>query len=256
MIVGLLALLSMLFGGAANEVFFIEKLEKAVKEAIEDKDQRKDILADLKNTTKSVSKFNKSRTKQFKKFQDLNVTRSASEDDLIHYFEALQLERIEFQDKMIDERLKVYSKIDEAEFASILDYSSGVTSKRLEKEKKKAAKAKDEVPFPKTRKSINKAVLNAEKGKTISDGLDDMLLTIESFAKEVIEVNSKDNNLLTKQNASKNELKQLTGEMNKLRSTTYKQLVDFHLLVKENTNEAEWKKVMTAFNKELNVTMR
>lgn len=256
MVVGLLALFAILFGGAANEVFFIEKLEKAVKVHIEDKDQRKEILTDLKNTKKSVDKFNKGRSKQFKKFQELNVTRSSTEDNFIAYFEALQLERIEFQDNIIDERLKVNHKINDEEWASIIDYSSGATTKRLEKEKKKAAKAKDKVPFPKTRKTINENVLNSENKKTINDGLDQMLLTIESFAIEIMDANSKENNLLTRHNASKDELKQLADEINNLRSKGFKQLIDFHLLVKENTNEAEWKKVMTAFNKEMNITTR
>jgi len=39
-----------------------------------------------------------------------------------------------------------------------------------------------------------------------------------------------------------------------MRRLIFDELIDFHMLVKENTTIAEWDKIMKAFNKELSIT--
>lgn len=46
MIVGIVALFTVLFFGGVQEYFFIEKLEKGVKKFVIEKDRSKEILAD------------------------------------------------------------------------------------------------------------------------------------------------------------------------------------------------------------------
>ncbi len=74
-------------------------------------------------------------------------------------------------------------------------------------------------------------------------------MTIET---ETINVN--ESKLLTHQNATKDELVKLGDTLNKMRYFIFDELIDFHMLVKENTNITEWDKTMKAFNKEMSIT--
>jgi len=65
---------------------------------------------------------------------------------------------------------------------------------------------------------------------------------------------SNENNLLTNQNATKDELLKLGDTLNDMRRLIFDELIDFHMLVKENTNITEWDKIMKVFNKELSIT--
>ncbi|MBE9549131.1 MAG: hypothetical protein IMF09_06940 [Proteobacteria bacterium] len=66
--------------------------------------------------------------------------------------------------------------------------------------------------------------------------------------------NVKENDVLVRQDASKADIQQLHADMGQLRQSGLSALVEFHMLVKENTNEAEWEKIMKQFNKELSLT--
>ncbi len=258
MIVATITVIALLFGGGVNEIFFIDKLEKGVKEYVIDKERQKDILADLKKTKKLFKKFNKERKARFKTYKKINSSRIATREELIDFYDELNKERIEFQDELIDDRLTVSKKIKADEWASIVEHSGNSVDKRKEKEQKKSEKNKNkgQVPLEKTRKAIIEIVSDAEKQKVMIGGLNDMISSFEKLESEIKSINVKENNVLILKDAKKEELKQIAAEMNNLRHFSFKQLIEFHMVVKENTDESEWDKIMKAFNKELAITTR
>jgi len=67
-------------------------------------------------------------------------------------------------------------------------------------------------------------------------------------------INTNESNLLTNQNATKNDLLKFGDKLNDMRRHIFDELIDFHMLVKENTNIIELDKIMKTFNKELSIT--
>ena len=61
---------------------------------------------------------------------------------------------------------------------------------------------------------------------------------------------------MSNKNSSLTELQEAIGEMNELRSLGYKELVLFHSLVKDNTNDLEWESIMKALSKDISLSAR
>ena len=108
--------------------------------------------------------------------------------------------------------------------------------------------------FVKTRKAILNNVSELGKQQVLTTGLNNMINTFEELADEAERNYVNENDILIRKDATKDELEQLAGEMNDLRRLIFDQLIEFHLLIKENTNITEWDKIMNAFNKEFSIT--
>lgn len=258
MIIGTIALLTILFGGGTGELFFVDQLEKGIKEFVMDKDRQKDILSDLKTSKAFIKEYNKDREVDLKYFYDINSSWYTTSDDLVMYFDKMQKKRIAFQNTMIANRIGITEKITFDEWVYILQYSNISTDKRIAEEQENAEKLeeKDKSPvvFENTRNAIKENVSDEEKQSKILDGLDDMILTFEELGNEISSMNVKGNNILVRKDASKEELKEMVEEMNVLRNLSFNQLLNFHMLVKENTVKMEWESIMKTFNKELTIT--
>ena len=258
MIIGTIALLTILFGGGVGEVFFVDKLEKGIKEFVLNKDRKKEILADLKTSKAFIKEFDKGRKSKMKDFDELNASYQTTSEELIVFFNELQDERVDFQDKIMDDRIAIANKITFDEWVLILDYSNIQTDIRIAKEEEEADKAiekgKVKEPFIKTREAIVETILDEEKQKFITDGLDDMIRTFNELGLEINTINVQNNDILTRKDASKEELKMMVDEMNVLRNLSFNQVLNFHMLVREHSTKTEFESIMKAFNKELVIT--
>jgi len=257
MIIGTIALITMLFGGGFD-FFFIDNLEKGVKEYVIEKDRRKEILADLKTSKKLISNYSKERKAKYKTFKKLNISPETTREDLVDFFNKLYKERVAYQKEIVDSRIAVNKKIKADEWDSIMVFSKTSLDKQIEKDQKKLEKNKDKgkdiTPFVKTRKAITDNVLDSEKQQILKSGLDKMISSIEELMIETGTINANESKLLTNQNATKDELLKLGNKLNEMRRLIFDELIDFHMLVKENTNITEWDKIIKAFNKELSIT--
>ncbi|MCD4730196.1 MAG: hypothetical protein K8R74_06340, partial [Bacteroidales bacterium] len=228
------------------------------KEYVIEKDRKKEILANLKTSNKLMSNYNKEREAKYKTFKKLNFSHETSREDLVGFFDKLYKERMAYQKEMVDERLAVLTKIKADEWDSIMVFSKISLDKQIEKAQKKLDKNKEKgkefVPFVKTRKAITDNVLDSDKQQILKSGLDKMISSIEELTIETGTINANESNLLINQNATKDELLKLGNKLNDMRRLIFDELIDFHLLVKENTNITEWDKIMKAFNKELSIT--
>ena len=267
MIVGTIYLLSILFGGDIA-IFFVDELDKGVKEYVVDKERRGDILADLKVSKKSIKQFNKDRKKQFKIYKKLNASRSVTREELNNFYVELHNDRLLFQDKIIDDRIAIIKKIQPGEWVAIIALAEETIDKRKEKAQKKADKKREKAlkkdpdyveedeSFKKTRKAIQEEVIDMSKGQLVIRGLDDMISSFNTLNSQLRLINVEENNTIINQNTSKEELKKITKKINKLRGYSFNKLIEMHTLIKENTNEDEWGKVIKAFNKDLSISIR
>ena len=257
MIIGTIALITLLFGSGLD-FFLVDNFEKGVKEYVIEKDRKKEILADLKTSKKLISNYHKERETKYKTFKKLNISRETSREDLVDFFNKLYKERVAYQKEMVDDRLAVIKKIKADEWDSIMVFSKNSLDKQIEKKQKKLEKNKEKgkevATFVKTRKAIIENVLDSEKQQILKSGLDKLISSIEELTIETETINVNESKLITRQNATKDELLKLGDELNDMRRLIFDELIDFHALLKKNTNSTEWDKIMKAFNKELSIT--
>ena len=257
MIIGTVTLLVLLFGGGALETFFIDDMNKGVKQFVIGEDRKKEILADLKGSEKMIKEYNKQRKLRFKEYKKLNVSHESTSKELTDLFIVLMDERGEFQNRFMDDRIAVSKKIKPDEWTAIIEHAGLIEDKNQEKLQKKIdkAEAKGKEPFEKTREAITKNVLDAARQQLLLGRLDAMLNNFNELAGRIGSFSAKDNGLLVRQDASKEEMKQVAGKINELRYATFNNLVGFHMVVKENTDAPEREKIMKKFNNDMSLTV-
>lgn len=257
MVVGIITLITILFGPGSMDLFFVQNIDKGVKEYVIEKDRQKEILADLKETEKSLKAYNKERKSDISGFQDMNKSRLSTEEDFNLYFLEVQSARESMQNKTIDNRISILNKIEQSEWDSIVASSKSYVDEINEKAQKKADKKKgksDKKLFDECRTSILENVTAEDKQKEIIIGLDVLTASFIELVINLESISVNDNPEIVRKDASKEELLELAKEVNDIRLLVYQELVVFHMIVKENTNQEEWDKVMKVFNKELAIT--
>jgi len=257
MLIATITVLILLFGGGAFETFFIDDLNKGVKQFVVGEDRKKEILADLKGSEKRIKAYNKQRRSRFKEYKKLNISRDTTSKELTEFFNVLMDERGEFQNRFIDDRIAVSKKIKPDEWTAIIERAGPIEDKEQEKLQKKIdkAEAKGKEPFEKTRDAITINVPDAARQQLLLGSLTAMLNNFNELAGRIGAFNIRDSGLLVRQDASKEEMMQVAGEMNELRYTTFNHLIGFHMVVKENTAASEWDKIMKAFNNDMSLTV-
>lgn len=255
MIVGIAALLSILFFGGANEVFLVDKIEKGVKETIIEPDRKKEILSDLKSTKKYITKYNKGRNKQFGSFTKMYKLESTSENDLNSFFEELDTPRQGFLSEVIDDRVSILQKIEDDEWKSILEFSGQTVDRRKEKTFKKTEKNGSTVIFGNTKIAIAKVAKNESEKEVLMKGLQSLTSSFESFGNKILSINVRENDVLIQKDASKNMLLATQNELNDERKKCFAQLINFRNTVKKNCDADQWKNIMKAFTKELSMSL-
>ena len=81
-----------------------------------------------------------------------------------------------------------------------------------------------------------------------------MLRSFEKLGSELSAANVNESALLVDRDISRDQMLRVAEQMNEVRLAVFRHLVDFHMAVKENTDAAEWDKVMKQFNKDISLT--
>ncbi|SNR33559.1 hypothetical protein SAMN06265371_101409 [Lutibacter agarilyticus] len=248
MIVGIVALLTVLFFGGPNEMFYVDDIEKGIKKNIEEKERKKEILADFK-FTKSISKeYEKERKKGFKEFKALYNNNKTTKNQLESFFNSLQKNRGEYQNKMIDQRILIFEKIESQEWHNIIESSITVLEKRTEKIEKKALKSKES--YRKTQVKIESVIVNNTQKESILKGLESFINTSDDLEKTLSSINASENKILADKNSSKEDLLELISNDSAKRNAYKNSIINFHLIVKENSSDEVFINIMKTFFKE------
>jgi glycerophosphoryl diester phosphodiesterase len=254
MVLGTIALLTLLFSTGSFELFFIHDFENGVKEIIIDKDRKKDILTDIKQSEKTFKDFNKQRQSDLKQFKKLNVTKATTSDQFIEFFSEVETQRLAIQSKLIDSRIKINKKIEPQEWDSIVAFSKSnleeeSVANQKKEEKKKGKNAVES--FAQTQETISKMITSSENKENILKGLAQLKGKMNELQNTIDDLILNSSSLFTQKEASKTELLEFNKRMNNTRSLLYQELVSFHGVMSKNSNDAEWKKIIKSFNKDL-----
>ena len=247
MIIGTITLITMLFFGGIQEYFFVEKLEKGVKQFITDKERSKGILTELKNHKKEIDAFNKDRKTRLKEFHTLNLDRDVSYSTLEEFFERRMKERLAFQENLVDGRIMLIEKITDEEWDQIINLSDETIEKKAAKEEKKNPKDF----FKPVVTTVEKSIKEDHRMVQATALVQNFQTRYEELNSRINAINTRENTLLREKNTSKSQFQALAKEVNDVRAITYRALIDFHFDMLDVTEENEWLSIMKAMNKVL-----
>ena len=258
MLIATITFLTIMFGGGVLDAFYIDKLDKGVKQYVVDTERKKEIRAALKVSKKQIKQFNKQRKEQFKNFREMFREQSTVHKDFTDIFETMQQERKVHEDKVVNDRIAIVAKIEPQEWKGIIELSDAAVEKRQAKAQEKVAKneAKGRQGFDKTRKCIVKVVEDSEKQKVIVTGLDNMMEQISALDDKIKAINSRENELLVRQDSTVQEIQKIVRNLDQFRKISYEHLLEFRQVILDNTSDLEWKKLAKTFSKELSITAR
>jgi len=254
MIVGIVTLITALFLGGPAQIFYVDNIEKGIKKYVVEKDRKKEILSEIKSTKAIYKDFEKERKKDYKTFLALYANMNTSKEGLHYFFEELQGKRTDYQNKLIDQRLSIFGKLEPEEWDHILKSSVRVADKNIAKAEKKAAKSKES--FRKTKSRIHSNILNNEQKQTLLKGLEDVILSEKELESQMLSVNSSQNKILANKYSDKEELHRLFAEDTRKRGGLLEALLSFHELARENCSDVEWTQIMKSFTKEMQMSSR
>lgn len=250
MIIATIAALTILFSGG-YEIFFSENVEKGIKEYVIEKDRRTELLEKTKEAKTLAKSFNKTRSAKYKELKDLFTVYSTSEDELNVFFEDLVQVQGEFQQAFMEKRVEITEGITDQEWEEIVISSKAARQKKIDKAAKKSKKDKD--LYPKTKKAIDEIDDSAKKDIML-DELENFTSDMKELVTSIGTVNVHENDLLTKKSTSVSELVSLYNEMNEVRSKTFKSIVSFHSVVKENLDPETGESLLKTFYKDMEIT--
>lgn len=256
MLIGLATLIMLLLGADFN-FYFINELDTGVKEYVLDKERQKEILGDLKVSQKAIKTFNKQRNAKYKTFRTMNTSQETTKEDFAAFAKELRTERIEFQEKVFDDRISIYQKIQPIEWDSIVLLSKEKLKAEILKVQAKAEKKAigvDDQLFASTRNAITETIADPAKRKILMDGLENMVSSFDELGKKLKSMNSLDGEIYNNKDLSIQELLEISKTANDLRGDFLNDLIDLHFLIKEQTSTKEWDSIMKTFNKELDIT--
>ena len=232
-------LVILLFFGGAQQNFLIDNLEKGIKKVIDDKDRKKEILAELKDAKSVIKAFNKAGKASRKEFKAMSADRETSRKALEEIQEVLREKRQAMQHESIEARLSLVPKITEEEWGKIIDLSNvHVAKQKAKAEKKSEKKPKDD--FRKVRTAIEDSIQDPGTRSEMTAMLESFIEQYEAMNERRRSLNVADNELVGKQDASREELQGMFGEMNALRDDVFRTFLDYRFKAKALLSAEEW----------------
>jgi hypothetical protein len=248
MIVGTLALLTMLLGGGTFNTFVFEDLDKYAKKVMVDEERKEYVLEELKIVKKSIKEYYKVRGKKIKELKEVNIDRNTDLEDFKIIEDELRMERDKMDQYMVDKRMSVIKNIDNDEWDEIIRMSAEDAQNQKANEEEKELKGKIKNIFEKMESTIAKSIADTKKADNVLGSLDKLKTAYYEMESNVINRYPEDNKILIKKNSEQEELNQIYSEVFTLRESYVAALKDFHFEALEQTNEKEWKKIMKEMN--------
>jgi hypothetical protein len=246
MIVGLLALYFILFGGG-HETFLLDpNFEKAVSIYVKDKDRKSEIDEIVKQTEKSEEAFQKQTKKVYdKKLVDLNMNFASKPIDFKQEYDSFYIGLTELVNGLLTSELKVRSLIHPSEWDSIIN---------------KAIRQPDETKVRKAILSQNqhlqdRLIVTCNKYVTDSLGkakvriiLGDYEIKGDNVVEAFLELNFKYLNALRPYKVTRQDFEPIRTKMIGLRENYTNYLVEMRFKLKVLTPEKNWKNLAKELN--------
>jgi hypothetical protein len=251
MIPAAIALFALLFGGGSTDMFYIDKMDKGIKEYVVDKERKKELLDSIKVADKAMAKFEKELSKHIKELLKKNTDRDTPDQWFEDFFEARMNDRMDWQEFVLNKRIYLQNTIKPEEWGDIINSVSEEATKDNTKAKSKAEKNSDKLKKAqdKFRSALDKAITDEARRAEIIVSLDNFIDKSDAFGKAYENINvNESSEILDKQDVSRDDLIKINSSLDDIRSDYYVSYLAFYMDVRNNTTEDEWKPIIKQFN--------
>lgn len=238
-----------LFGGGSTEVFYLDNLEKGIKEYVVDKDRRKALNADMAEYTEIRKDFDKKRKAHLKELVKKNSDKNTPMEWYEDFYKKRMEERKELQSFYIDKRMNLQQKIEVNEWADIISSSESVYGKAYEKAEKKAAKKGEADLFEEMNETIEETITDTEKKTAALQAVEDFKSAAIEITQGYQKINVKDSEFLRDRNATREQMQKVSDDLNALRAEMLNSYMNLINSMKDNTNSDQWVPLSKELNK-------
>jgi hypothetical protein len=246
MIIGLLALAYVLFGGG-NETFLLNpNLKKNVDTYVADKNRKMEIDQIIKQVGKSQASFQKETKKVYdKKLVELNMNRASTSSDFKLEYDSFYIDLKGLQNGYLDSELKMRSIIRLGEWDSIMNK----VLQQPDKEKvRKNILGENKKLHDRLLSACEKRIPDSagkEKAKRLVDGYE---VKGDTLAYAFLNLNYRYIETLRPYNVTRQDFEPMRAEMIELRRNFTDYLIDMRFKMMEITPEKEWEGLAKELN--------
>jgi hypothetical protein len=243
MIIATITALSILFGGGNLQGAFFEipKVEKLIKENVEDKDRKKEAKAISKEYYKAVKKIRKEEKKKIKELKKTAAIRSTTKEELNELIDSISSIDQKGQQTWIKLRLDITKTLTKEEFDKII--VAGTTEdEKVEKQNLKAKQKRDKA-IQNIRTSLKEGITDQAKIDKVLEDFQQYEDAVNDLFKMQQEINYELDETLKKYNASEEELQTLIENVRKYNDGVLKAFETFNFQLVEQTTDEEWKNI-------------
>lgn len=249
MIIGLVTLITMLFGAGSVDVFYIDKIEQGINKNITDKERKKELKVELEDYTKSVKTFNKRRGKEIKLLRKKNLDKTTTEEWYKDFFDLRMQERKELALLFIDQRMELQKNITQEEWDNIMIVAIDESTILKEKELKKAQKDKDKNLFSSVELAINNSSGDNNVRTENMNALKILETEYNSIDMAYDNINVNESKFLADKNATREEMLKLSNSLNVERERMYRAYTNFLVALANNSDKADYQIIVKKLNK-------
>jgi len=242
MIISTITALSLLFGGGNLGAFFeIPKVEKLIKENVEDKDRKKEAKAISKEYFKVVRKLRKEENKVIKELKKVAAIRSTTKEELNGLIDSISSIDLKGQQTWIKLRLDITKIITKEEFDNVI--TAGTTEdKKVEKQNLKAKQKRDKA-LQDIRTSLKEVITDQAKIDKVLEDFQQYEDAVNDLFKMHEEINYRLDETLRKYEASEEELQTLMENVGKYNDGVLNAFETFNFKLVEQTTDEEWENI-------------
>jgi len=242
MIISTITALSLLFGGGNLGAFFeIPKVEKLIKEKVDDKDRKKEAKAISKEYFKDVRKIRKEENKVIKELKKVAAIRSTTKEELNGLIDSISSIDLKGQQTWIKLRLDITKILTKEEFDNVI--TAGTTEdKKVEKQNLKAKQKRDKA-LQDIRTSLKEVITDQGKIEKVLEDFQQYEDAVNDLFKMQEGINYKLDGTLRKHDASEEELQTLMENVGKYNDGVLNAFETFNFQLVEITTDEEWENI-------------
>lgn len=251
MLIALFTALITILSGGQESPYVIPKVQKYVKQEIQDKDRKAEVLSVLKGYEKEWKKLEKARKKQAKALAKMNKDFNSNEDDMSALMEAARAKRLALKDKLVDSRLTIQELITDEEWEAIV--AKGTETKPKQEKKLSKADAKAQLEQDKLLTSIAEEIESSftdqddreqanEYLTAFEENITTLLVASQDYPREARE-------LLQNRTASRDDIEKVVTKEEGLRSEVHASFLELRKNLRSLSSENNWSKLSKALGK-------
>ena len=249
LVASLSLLIALLTGGGSDiPVFIVDDLSKEIKNHVNDKEKKKEILSVLKDYEKEFKKSQKSLGKEKKQLKKLNTDRNSPEGSMDIVLNDASEIWSDLKTSAVQKRVEVQGLLTEEEWQNIIAESLAEMNKKEIKSQEKAYKEFDK-NFDKLKKGVTSEITDPERLKIIEETFKNFKDLWKIYLDEVMALSLRYLDSFQNLDATEAELNEAISSVGDSRDNLFDGIIKLNAELKELTTDEEWTTIAKKINK-------